>query len=220
MVIRKEAPRLDRAQVSDTALRLLNEVGLDRLSLRLIAAELDVKAPALYWHFRNKRELLDEMATEMYRRMTAGHDEPLGAAAMTWRERTGAVAHGLRQGLLAYRDGAKVFTGSRFTGTEHGAGMEANLRALTAAGFTLRQAIRTMSTVFTFTLGFVAEEQGMQSWPDDSRPAFDVEERARRLADSPLAAEAGAYVFQDYDTAYAEGVALVIEGAAARYGVE
>lgn len=219
MPTKREAPRLDRARVVDTALRLLNEVGLEGLSLRLIARELDVKAPALYWHFQNKRELLDEMATEMYRRMTDGREEPPGAAGMTWRERTMAVARGLRSSLLAYRDGAKVFTGTRLTGTEHGAGMEASLRALTDSGFTLEQAIRATATVFTFVLGFVAEEQGMRAYPDDSRPAFDVGERARRLSGTPLAAEAGHYVFEGYDEAFEEGLALLVAGAAARYGV-
>lgn len=66
----RRAP-LDRTRVADTALKLLNEVGLDGLTLRAIAKELDVKAPALYWHFKDKQALLDEMATEMYRRMVA-----------------------------------------------------------------------------------------------------------------------------------------------------
>jgi len=52
---------LDRKRVADTALKLLNEVGLDGLTLRAIAKELDVKAPALYWHFKDKQALLDEM---------------------------------------------------------------------------------------------------------------------------------------------------------------
>ncbi|MFF5945755.1 TetR family transcriptional regulator, partial [Streptomyces althioticus] len=75
---------LDRARVADTALRLLNEVGLDGLTLRAIAKELDVKAPALYWHFRDKQALLDEMATQMFRRMAA--DAELDPAD-TWQER-------------------------------------------------------------------------------------------------------------------------------------
>ena len=66
----KRAP-LDRRRVADTALRLLNEVGLEGLTLRAIARELNVKAPALYWHFKDKQALLDEMATEMYRRIAA-----------------------------------------------------------------------------------------------------------------------------------------------------
>jgi len=55
-------PPLDPALVVLVALKLLDEVGLDGLTLRRLAAELGVQAPALYWHFANKRELLDHMA--------------------------------------------------------------------------------------------------------------------------------------------------------------
>ncbi|HEY9291632.1 MAG TPA: TetR family transcriptional regulator, partial [Microlunatus sp.] len=56
---------LDRQVVIRTALELLDSEGLDGLTLRKIAAALDVKAPALYWHFQSKQQLLDEMATSM-----------------------------------------------------------------------------------------------------------------------------------------------------------
>jgi len=131
----KRAP-LDRKRVADTALKLLNEVGLDGLTLRAIAKELDVQAPALYWHFKNKQELLDEMATEMYRRMV---DVPGAAGGEGWRERLLAANRGLRSALLSYRDGAKVFSGSRFTGTLHAVEMERTLTLFTEAGFTLTE---------------------------------------------------------------------------------
>ena len=57
----RRAP-LDRRQVAAAGLKLLNEAGLHGLTLRAIAKELDVKAPALYWHFKDKQALLDEMA--------------------------------------------------------------------------------------------------------------------------------------------------------------
>jgi len=50
---------LERDLVVNTALKLLDEVGLDGLTLRKLAAELGVQAPALYWHFKNKQALLD-----------------------------------------------------------------------------------------------------------------------------------------------------------------
>ncbi|MFF8232964.1 TetR/AcrR family transcriptional regulator C-terminal domain-containing protein [Streptomyces caelestis] len=207
---------LDRRRVADTALRLLNEVGLDGLTLRAIARELDVKAPALYWHFKDKQALLDEMATEMYRRMVA---EAALDPADTWRERLLKANRGLRAALLGYRDGAKVFSGSRFTGIEHAAQMEDNLRLLTGAGFTLGQAVRALTTAYLYTLGFVTDEQGAQPLPGERREGYDMHERARLMADFPLSAQAGAEIFEDYDGHFEEGLALVIEGIGARYGV-
>ncbi|MFG2873700.1 TetR/AcrR family transcriptional regulator C-terminal domain-containing protein [Streptomyces sp. NPDC048337] len=212
----RRSPGLDKKQVVDTALRLLNEVGLEGLTLRAIAKELEVQAPALYWHFQGKQELLDEMATEMYRRMVADTDLAAGA---TWQERLTVGNRGLRRALLGYRDGAKVFSGSRFTGTEHAVQMEASLRSFVEAGLTLPQAVRATSTAYLFTLGFVTEEQGVEPLPGDRREGYDVDERATRMADFPLAAAAGADLFQNYDDGFEEGLALVIAGIEARYRV-
>ncbi|MGW7663986.1 TetR/AcrR family transcriptional regulator [Streptomyces sp. NPDC054756] len=215
MSTERRAP-LDRTRVADTALKLLNEVGLDGLTLRAIARELDVKAPALYWHFKDKQALLDEMATEMYRRMVAG--TPLDPDD-TWRERLLKTNRGLRAALRGYRDGAKVFSGSRFTGMVHAEQMEDSLRLFTAAGFTLAQAVRATSTTYAYTLGFVTEEQGVEPLPGERREGYDIEERARMMADYPLSARAGAEIFADYDQHFEEGLELVIAGIEARYGI-
>ncbi|MGV9450707.1 TetR/AcrR family transcriptional regulator C-terminal domain-containing protein [Streptomyces sp. NPDC003635] len=200
----RRAP-LDRRRVAVTALELLNEVGLDGLTLRAIAKELDVKAPALYWHFKDKQALLDEMATEMYRRMIVGTaPDP----ADTWQERLLKSNRGLRAALLGYRDGAKVFSGSRFTGIEHAEQMEDTLRLFTAAGFALPQAVRATMTTYSYTLGFVTEEQG-------PRPVAD--ERAHLLTDFPLSAAAGAEIFANYDEHFEEGLRLVMAGVEATY---
>lgn len=208
---------LDRDRVADAALNLLNEVGLEGLTLSAIGRELGVKAPALYWHFENKQALLDEMATQMYRRMVAG--TPLDPAD-TWRERLRKSNHGLRGALRGYRDGARVFSGSRFTGIEHAEEMEESLRLFTAGGFTLAQAVRATSTTYLYTLGFVTEEQGVEPLPGERREGFDVGERARRMADFPLSAAAGAEIFADYERHFSEGLELVIAGIAARYGID
>jgi len=209
----RRAP-LDRRKVADTALKLLNEVGLDGLTLRAIAKELDVKAPALYWHFKDKQALLDEMATEMYRRMMAGASLAPGD---TWQERLLKANRGLRAALLGYRDGAKVFSGSRFTALVHAEAQEDNLRLLTGAGLTLAQAVRALTTTFVYTLGFVTEEQGVQPLPGERREGYDLEERARMMADFPLAAQAGAELFADFDRHFEEGLALILAGIEASY---
>ncbi|MEV7319030.1 TetR/AcrR family transcriptional regulator C-terminal domain-containing protein [Streptomyces sp. NPDC093970] len=214
MSTERRAP-LDRRRVADTALRLLNEVGLDGLTLRAIARELDVKAPALYWHFKDKQALLDEMATEMYRRMVAdARVDPSG----TWQDVLRTMSGGLRAALLGYRDGAKVYSGSRFTGLDHAPEQEAYLRVMTEAGFTLAQAAVIGATVNSYTIGFVTEEQGVQPLPGERREGYDVEERARLLADFPLSAAAGREIFTDYDGQFEAGLEIVVAGVGARYG--
>ncbi|MFD3588676.1 TetR/AcrR family transcriptional regulator C-terminal domain-containing protein [Streptomyces sp. NPDC058683] len=207
---------LDRRRVADTALRLLNEAGLDGLTLRAIARELDVKAPALYWHFKDKQALLDEMATEMYRRMVA--DVRLDPSS-TWQNVLRTMSGGLRTALLGYRDGAKVYSGSRFTGIDHAPELEAYLHLMTEAGFTLAQAAVIGTTVNAYTIGFVTEEQGVQPLPGERREGYDVEERARLLADFPLSAAAGREIFTDYDSRFETGLEIIIAGVEARYGV-
>lgn len=88
--------RHDRESVARTALALLDEVGLADLSMRRIAARLDVQPSALYWHVANKQELLADLAD----RITAGL--PAGDGGVL------ATARALRDALFAYRDGAEL----------------------------------------------------------------------------------------------------------------
>lgn len=88
--------RHDRESVVRTALALLDEVGLADLSMRRIAARLDVQPSALYWHVANKQELLADLAD----RITA--TVPNGAEGVL------ATARALRDALFAYRDGAEL----------------------------------------------------------------------------------------------------------------
>lgn len=109
---------LDRDAIVRTALDLLDEAGLDGFTTRRLAERLGVKQPAIYWHFRNKRDLLDEMAAEM---LVEGRPR-----AATIRESwAGALkddARTFRRSLLKYRDGARVHAGTRA-----GSGAYANL---------------------------------------------------------------------------------------------
>ncbi|WP_326699444.1 TetR/AcrR family transcriptional regulator C-terminal domain-containing protein [Streptomyces sp. NBC_01754] len=209
--------KIDRARVADTALRLLNEVGLEGLTLRAIAKELDVKAPALYWHFKNKQELLDEMATVMYRRML--DEEPPGPAPGRWQDQLVHSQSLMRRTLLRYRDGAKVYSGARFTGIDHAPPLETHLRTMLDAGFDLRQAVRVGTTAHAYTMGFVTEEQGVRPMPDERREGYDVAERAARMERYPLVAAAGAEIFGGYDERFVDGLWVVVAGIEARYGV-
>lgn len=88
--------RHDRDSVSRSALALLDEVGLADLSMRRIAARLDVQPSALYWHFASKQELLADLAD----RITAVIPH-VSTDVLT-------TARGIRDALFAHRDGAEL----------------------------------------------------------------------------------------------------------------
>jgi len=53
---------LTRQRLVGAALDLINEEGLDGLSMRALADRLEVKAASLYWHVRDRRELIELLA--------------------------------------------------------------------------------------------------------------------------------------------------------------
>jgi len=69
------------------ALELLEEEGLDKLTVRRLATGLGVKAPALYWHFRSKRALLDHMTDAIVAPVVAGL--PSSGPWLEWLEGVG-----------------------------------------------------------------------------------------------------------------------------------
>ncbi|MBM7767089.1 TetR/AcrR family transcriptional regulator [Glutamicibacter nicotianae] len=56
---------LTQLTVVDTAVGILQQFGLADLSMRRLAKELDVQVGALYWHVKNKQELLAQVAAQL-----------------------------------------------------------------------------------------------------------------------------------------------------------
>ena len=104
---------LDRTIILAQSFAILNQMGLEGLTLRRLATRLGVQAPAIYWHFKSKQDLLDEMATQVFRE--ALQEAPVFDAAQTWAEWSLSYCVGLRATLLRYREGAKMFSGTYLT---------------------------------------------------------------------------------------------------------
>lgn len=70
---RPSSPLITREAAAEAALRLIDAKGLDALSLQAVAKELGVSAPSLYHHFRDKEELLAEVARSLLGEV--GHEQ-------------------------------------------------------------------------------------------------------------------------------------------------
>jgi AcrR family transcriptional regulator len=207
--------RIDRSLILRQAFATLNDAGLEGLTLRRLASRLGVKAPALYWHFPSKQALLDEMATQVLREsIQQAHDL---AAMSDWKQWAAQYYRRLRALLLRYRDGARMFSGTYLTDVDLFAPMDANLRKLVDVGFTLRQAVVGLGTLYSYTVGFVIEEQATEIAPGELNPQYDLAQREKRVDRDlyPLAAAAGAEMFQQHQARFDEGLAVILTGMAA-----
>jgi TetR/AcrR family transcriptional regulator, tetracycline repressor protein len=61
-----ERPRLSKRAVTERALQLADDDGLDTLTIRKLAQHLGVTPMALYWHFRSKEDLLEGVAEQVW----------------------------------------------------------------------------------------------------------------------------------------------------------
>jgi TetR/AcrR family tetracycline transcriptional repressor len=148
----KSEPALDQPQVIQAALDLLDEVGLDGLTMRRLAEKLDIKAPSLYWHVRNKDHLLSLLAEAICARTH------LPESTLPWRQQIEALAHEYRRALLARRDGARVLASVFPSGTNRLRLIELVLRNLLNAGFSRRDAAYAGFMLNDFVTMFVMEE--------------------------------------------------------------
>ncbi|HSS61694.1 MAG TPA: TetR family transcriptional regulator [Candidatus Limnocylindrales bacterium] len=99
----EEKPRgLTRERLVEAALALIHDDGLDGLSMRALADRLDVKAASLYWHVRDRRELLELLAESIL----DGVRRPRQRAS--WRETVIAIAAALRAQVSAQNDADRV----------------------------------------------------------------------------------------------------------------
>ncbi|WP_329428945.1 TetR/AcrR family transcriptional regulator C-terminal domain-containing protein [Streptosporangium sp. NBC_01495] len=151
----KRGAGLTRQTVIDTALRLLDEVGLDGLTVRRLASELGVQSPALYWHLRDKQELLDGMADAIV--LSAGMGPPRDGEP--WQDWLTRRARAYRDSLLAHRDGARLVANAASLGPATIRMFDEELTAMIGHGFTPVLALRTITSLTRYVNGCVLQEQ-------------------------------------------------------------
>lgn len=160
---------LTREQIVDAAMAILREYGLADLSMRRLARDLDVQPGALYWHVKNKQDLLTVLAGLI-----------LAPVAETASLRELALA--LRGALLSVRDGAEVVALAHALAPESPSPLLRVRQLLAGQGLTVPQQEWAADALIHYLLGAVTQEQtraglaraGLLAGPNgDAEAAFD-----------------------------------------------
>jgi TetR/AcrR family tetracycline transcriptional repressor len=99
--VKEREAGLSRARLVSEALALVQEHGLDALSMRGLADRLNVKAASLYWHVRDRRELLELLGESILGRVAASR-------GVAWRPAVLGTAAALRAVVASQRDANRI----------------------------------------------------------------------------------------------------------------
>ena len=192
---------LDRDLIVRTALRLMDEIGLETLSLRRLSKELDVHASAMYWHFQNKQELLDEMARAMIRTAIRDHTGP--PTDDSWESSLAQLAHAQRRAMRSYRDGPLLMLAARPNADYQLAYLDEFVEQLVKAGFTAKQAGDAFAALSNFALGAaIAERHSARAHRDDLHRQARAHPGVAAIAESST----------DTDATFEQGLQWLIAG--------
>jgi TetR/AcrR family tetracycline transcriptional repressor len=207
---------LTREVIVEAAVRLLKQDGLDALSLRKLAAELNVAAPTLYWHVSNKRELLDLVADELVRGQEERQlDQP--APGQPWWEWLYARAEVMFDALITTRDAPRVLAGNR-PSIDSLPRLERALAALASAGLPPPDARQALFAIGSYVIGSATEWQGEAARIEEGAGTDVRLAMAIRGGDYPHLADAVVGMSQQPPRATFEyGLRLLIDALRTRY---
>ncbi|WP_336204034.1 TetR/AcrR family transcriptional regulator [Nonomuraea sp. LPB2021202275-12-8] len=141
---------LTRDQIVQTAVELLDEEGLDGLNMRSLGKRLGTVATAVYWHVKNKDDLVLLAGDHVW------HEVELpDPAAVDWRTAATTMAGSLHAMLSRHPWLVQAFGSYLFYGPGKARHDDHNLAVFEAAGFQGVAADRAAAAVFTYVLGNV-----------------------------------------------------------------
>jgi AcrR family transcriptional regulator len=122
--------RLSKTAVVGCAIALADAEGPDALTIRRLAQELGVTPMALYWHFRNKEELLTGLADQFWSEIDTDVDE-----AAPWPAQLRALLESLVQVLRAHPSASQLLIAGEKQSPAALEATEVTLEVLRRGGF-------------------------------------------------------------------------------------
>jgi AcrR family transcriptional regulator len=101
---RPSKPIITKERAARAALAVIDAEGISKLSLDLVARRLGVRAPSLFYHLKNKAELLAEVARIILQDVVV----PEPRAGADWREKLVNLSLATRRSILRHPNAAPL----------------------------------------------------------------------------------------------------------------
>ena len=152
-VNKKDAPKLTRNTIITAAVKIADRDGMDSLSMRKVANELDVEAMSLYHHIKNKNDLIAGMVEHIAPKI----DPPSGD--ITWQKAMTKRAHIVKYVLEQHTWAAHLFISGFNDGPRMLKYSDSTVGYLLQAGFSKKLADYAWNIIDSYIYGFNIQQQ-------------------------------------------------------------
>ncbi|MBL4933244.1 TetR/AcrR family transcriptional regulator C-terminal domain-containing protein [Clostridium paridis] len=155
---------ITKDSIIKASLDILNRDGINNLSMRALAKELDIKAASLYWHIKDKQDLYDLIAEHINKEIVLPKnlEDP--------KETLIALSLEIRRVLLNTRDAVEVLATSFPRTPSRIEGIKFILATLTSYGVSNKNCLTAANILNNYVLSFVADEiRGKDISPDAAK---------------------------------------------------
>jgi AcrR family transcriptional regulator len=211
-----ERVRLSKAAVVERALALGDAEGLEALTIRRLAQELGVTPMALYWHFRNKEELLAGLAERIWSEIDT--DIQAGAG---WPGQLRGLVESLVAVLRSHPCASQLLVAGEKQSESALKATEVTLEVLRSGGFDAVHAAEVARSTLWTGLMLVMSEPGFEPGLTEAERTEKIRSARAHLAVLPpdsypcLVAGAMAMTAHDPDFHFRFGIDLFIAGVQA-----
>lgn len=161
-------PRISREEIIEAARRIVDEGGVDRLTMRRLATEVGSTPMALYHHVRDKEELLVLLLDDYAARTLRRPELPAHP-----RERIVVAAAAIHEALTACPWIVEVLTADDLLSTSALWFVEQIVDGLVACGLSLDRAVHGYRAIWYYTAGeIVVRTTAARRRADDDRATY------------------------------------------------
>ncbi|MFD5630938.1 TetR/AcrR family transcriptional regulator [Streptomyces sp. NPDC127072] len=154
---RRGRPPMDAGRIVDKALELIDEVGIQALTLRMLADALNSGTATLYRHFEGKDELLALVADRILGEVRV---EPEELDGLPWRESVTVAAKAFYGALGRHPNALSLLAAQVPVGPNGLRGRERLIGLLLGHGFSVGLAARSFTAIGHYVIGFAIQQYG------------------------------------------------------------
>lgn len=160
-------------EVVDAGVRVLDAEGLDALTMRKVADELDIPVMTLYGYVRTRDELVDRIAGEVFRRIQVEADSD-----KSWASQLYEAVNAMHESMKVHPGAVDLLMLPRpMVGPTLDHVRDHLLGIVRRAGLDVDQSVSAISACLSYVVGFTV----LETAPARREPGEEQTERLRRL---------------------------------------